>query len=250
MTADMAAFYLEENIKRNELPLFCNTIGNKYRKEKVIQMRNFNPQIIKGVLAFPNEEGKQEIRFIDAKYNTYFSVPDGANIILNTFEGEQRILPCEYIDDYHAQIGNSVYHICQFAENMEQAGAIYAPEHPREGDKVDTYEIYQIKNLELTPYAFRSYDSAKKYFQASDYQKVYQAMLSPKEELEDLFIKHNRDERPFGRRMHSLSVSDVVVLNRNGEKKAYYIDDFGFKEAPKFLGKEKKKKVNIEKERG
>lgn len=241
---------MEENIKRNELPLFYNTIGNKYRKEKVIQMSNFNPQIIKGVLAFPNEEGKREIRFIDAKYNTYFSVPDGANIILNTFEGEQRILPCEYIDDYHAQIGNAVYHICQFAENMERAGAIYAPEHPRKGDKVDTYEIYQIKNLELTPYAFRSYDSAKKYFQASDYQKVYQAMLSPKEELEDLFIKHNRDERPFGRRMHSLSVSDVVVLNRNGEKKAFYIDDFGFKEVLKFLGKEKKKKVSIGKERG
>ena len=45
-------------------------------------MSNFNPQIIKGVLAFPNEEGNREIRFIDAKYNTYFSVPDGANIIL------------------------------------------------------------------------------------------------------------------------------------------------------------------------
>ncbi|MDO4531078.1 MAG: replication initiator protein A, partial [Bacillota bacterium] len=35
----------------------------------------------------------------------------------------------------------------------------------------------------------------------------------------------NHDERPFGRRMHSLSVSDVVVLHRNGEKKAFYIDD-------------------------
>ena len=215
-----------------------------------MRMSNFRPQIIKGVVAFPNEEGNREIRFIDAKYNTYFSVTDGANIILTTFEGEQRILSCEYIDDYHAQVGNAVYHICQFAEVMEAAGAIYAPEHPRNGDKADYYEVYQIRNLELTPYAFRSYESAKRNFCAADYQKVYQAMLSSETDLTDLFIKHNRDARPFGRRMHSLSVSYVVVLHRNGEKKAFYIDDFGFKEVPKFLGTEKKKKVNIEKERG
>lgn len=211
-------------------------------------MSNFRPQIIKGVVAFPNEEGNREVRFIDTKYNRFFSVPDGANIILTNFEGEKRILPCEYIDDYHTQVGNAVYHICQFAEIMEAAGAIYAPEHPRNGDKADYYEVYQIRNLEVTPYAFQSYESAKKNFNAADYQKVYQAMLSPEADLADLFIKHNRDERPFGRRMHSLSVSDVVVLHRNGEKKAFYIDDFGFKEVPKFL--EKKKKINFEKERG
>ena len=213
-----------------------------------MRMSNFRPQIIKGVVAFPNEEGNREVRFIDTKYNRFFSVPDGANIILTNFEGEKRILSCEYIDDYHAQVGNAVYHICQFAEVMEAAGAIYAPEHPRNGDKADYYEVYQIRNLELTPYAFCSYESAKKNFNAADYQKVYQAMLSPEVDLADLFIKHNRDERPFGRRMHSLSVSDVVVLHRNGENKAFYIDDFGFKEVPKFL--EKKKKRNFDKERG
>ena len=211
-------------------------------------MSNFRPQIIKGVVAFPNEEGNREVRFIDTKYNRFFSVPNGTNIILTNFEGEKRILPCEYIDDYHAQVGNAVYHICQFAEVMEAAGAIYAPEHPRNGDKADYYEVYQIRNLELTPYAFCSYESEKKNFNAADYQKVYQAMLSPEVDLADLFIKHNRDERPFGRRMHSLSVSDVVVLHRNGEKKAFYIDDFGFKDVPKFL--EKKKKINFDKERG
>lgn len=205
-------------------------------------MSNFNPQMIKGVLAFPNEEGNREVRFIDTKYNKYFSVPDGANIILTNFEGEKRILSCEYIDDYHAQVGNAVYHICQFAEVMEAAGAIYRPEYSRSGDKADYYEVYQIRNLELTPYAFCSYESAKKNFNASDYQKVYQAMLSPEADLAELFIKHNRDERPFGRKMHSLSVSDVVVLHRNGKGKAFYIDDFGFKEAPKFLEKEKKQK--------
>lgn len=207
-------------------------------------MSNFNPQMIKGVLAYPNEEGNREVRFIDTRYNKYFSVPDGANIILTTFEGEKRRLLCEYIDDYHAQIGNGVYHICQFAEVMEAAGAIYAPEHPRNGDKVDYYEVYQIRNLELTPYAFCSYESAKKNFSAADYQKVYQAMLSPEVNLADLFIKHNCDERPFGRRMHSLSISDVVILYRDGKKKVFYIDDFGFKEVLKFLEKEKKQREN------
>ena len=34
---------------------------------------------------------------------------------------------------------------------------------------------------------------------------------------------------------HSLSVSDVVVMRKNGECKAYYVDSFGFTELPEFI---------------
>ena len=33
----------------------------------------------------------------------------------------------------------------------------------------------------------------------------------------------------------SMSVSDVVVLNQDGQEQAYYVDSFGFKETPGFL---------------
>ena len=35
--------------------------------------------------------------------------------------------------------------------------------------------------------------------------------------------------------MRSLSMSDVIVLNRGGEEKAYYVDTVGFQEAKRFL---------------
>ena len=31
-----------------------------------------------------------------------------------------------------------------------------------------------------------------------------------------------------------MSVSDVIVVNKDGNEQAYYVDSFGFKEAPKF----------------
>ena len=34
------------------------------------------PTIIKGVVAFPNENGNRDIRFIDAFYNDLFKIPE------------------------------------------------------------------------------------------------------------------------------------------------------------------------------
>ena len=52
------------------------------------------PVNIMGVVAFPNENGQREIRFIDSEYNNLFTVPDGGNIILTHFDGKSVILPC------------------------------------------------------------------------------------------------------------------------------------------------------------
>ena len=57
------------------------------------------------------------------------------------------------------------------------------------------------------------------------------AKLSTGTSLEDLFRIFNTDEYPKDYR----SVSDIVVLNKNGKKKAYYVDDYGFEEVPEFL---------------
>ena len=83
-------------------------------------------------------------------------------------------------------------------------------------------------------YAFRSYDEAKGSIKASDYHRVYAGMLAPNVSLDYLYEKHNRDDRPFGRRMWSLSMSDVIVVYHGGERKAFYVDFVGYQELKRF----------------
>ena len=159
------------------------------------------PVNIRGVLAFPNEEGGRKIRFIDSGYNTLFHVPDGGSIFFTTFDDQRKLLPCRYIDDYHAVIGNDTFHICEFAEFAQREGAVYAPEHPQEGDICDTYTIYQIKDTREIPYSFEPYDYARRKLWIGHYQRAYRGVLAPSTTLDDLFDRHNMNSRPFGRRM-------------------------------------------------
>ena len=53
--------------------------------------------------------------------------------------------------------------------------------------------------------------------------------------LEMIFQKLNVGEKPEGYFGRSLSVSDIVVLNQSGERKAYFVDRIGFKELPEFV---------------
>ena len=193
------------------------------------------PVNIMGVVAFPNEDGKRDCRFIDPQYNELFTVPDGGNVVLTYIDGTKKVLPCTYIDDYHAKIGNGVYHICEFAECMHERGTVYQPEHPNRTEKYGIYEIYQISDLNTAEYLFESYDRAKGKIKLTDYRRAYAGMLPEKSRLDDIFMEHNRDTRPFGRRMRSMSVSDIVVVTRNGEKHAYYVDSVGFEPVDELL---------------
>ncbi len=194
------------------------------------------PVDIMGVCAFPNENGKRDCRFIDSSYNTLFTVPDGASIIVTDMDGRESVLECRYIDDAHVAVGGTgACHICEFAEMQERNGRLYRPEHPKEGDCCDTYTIYQLRDTLEVPYGFMPYDYAEKTLHPSHYEKAYQGMLAPKVTLDDLFIKHNRDNRPFGQRMRSMDVSDVVVVNRGGVQRAFYVDRIGFAETKRFL---------------
>ncbi len=92
------------------------------------------PVNIMGVVAFPNPNGVRDIRFIDSAYNTLFMIPDGGNVVIRGADGTISVKPCLYIDDYHARIGNYVYHMCEFAEVMKRNGCTYEPECPQEGE--------------------------------------------------------------------------------------------------------------------
>lgn len=213
-------------------------------------MTDREPVNTTGVVAFPNpDRDKRVIRFIDSEYHTLFSIRDGESVVITRFDGEKMIFPCKYIDDYHVCIGNSAYHICEFAEMQERNGNIYVPVAPKVSDEIGTYEIYQLTANAGTDYCFRSYSAAKEKIKCADYQRSYAGMYAKEASLEQLWNRHNRDNRPFGQKMHALSVSDIVVLTQDGKKTAYYVDTVGFKEVPEFLAQKQQAK-NKHRERG
>lgn len=77
------------------------------------------------------------------------------------------------------------------------------------------------------------------------YDLVYSGALSPalaanrtpEAILEGLYTRFNLN-RPDDFRGHSLSVSDVIALNLNGQMECYYTDSFGFYKLPAFLERE------------
>ena len=94
------------------------------------------------------------------------------------------------------------------------------------------YEIYQTPVS--TPYCFRSFAEAMESdFSQYDYNLKYCDEIDITNMaigyvLDEIFVKHNRGDRPNGKTMRSLSVSDVVVLN----EKPYYCDSYGWSEIP------------------
>ena len=74
----------------------------------------------------PNSDEKL-IRFIDSNYNDLYIVPDGGTIYLTYADGENAERTCKYIDPTHFDDGHHCWHICEFAERMEQNKTRYAP---------------------------------------------------------------------------------------------------------------------------
>lgn len=67
------------------------------------------------------------IRFITPEYKEKFRISDGEKIRITFSDGEVKDRVCRYIDDSHMEVGDDLYHICEFAERMEQCGATFIP---------------------------------------------------------------------------------------------------------------------------
>lgn len=67
------------------------------------------------------------IRFITPEYKEKFRISDGEKIRIAFSDGEVKDRVCRYIDDSHVEVGDDLYHICEFAERMEQCGATFIP---------------------------------------------------------------------------------------------------------------------------
>ena len=109
------------------------------------------------------------------------------------------------------------------------------------------YKIYQLKKgPENHAIRFEGFTNAERYGEPAkpeNYDLVYTGSLDDFEDsnkLEAIYTKFNLD-RPEDFTGHSLSVSDIIVMNNE----AHYVDSYGFVDvSDRFLGKEKEK-INV-----
>ena len=126
----------------------------------------------------------------------------------------------------------------------------------------DRYGVYQLRiDSPVTEKLLCQGMDALKYqgnsVERENYNLVYTNHLYPADTLESIYARFHQDRQPdFDG--PSLMVSDVIVMNREGVRSAYYVDNLGFRELKDFLpalenpaqrqrqaveGKEKKKSV-------
>ena len=105
-------------------------------------------------------------------------------------------------------------------------------------EPVGSFSIYQLKGgSETLDYRFEPLDSIHRNglsVKPENYELVYEAPLTEKDNLESIYTRFNVD-RPADFTGHSLSVSDIVVLHQGGKDTAHYCDRAGFSEVPEFL---------------
>lgn len=110
------------------------------------------------------------------------------------------------------------------------------------------FGIYQITARDPEhDYRFMNLDFVKRHgmeVNRADYELVYTAPLTEKDTLEAIYERFNI-QRPADFTGHSLSVSDVVVLNDGSTVKAYYVDSIGFAKLSDFF---KERNMDLQKE--
>jgi len=102
----------------------------------------FRETIDKALGAELPDEPVNIIRFIKSDYKELFCIPDGGEIKITypPDDGREAVTrSCKFLGEMHVRVGNSDYHICEFAERMEQIGATYEP-------------VVQLENAKPVPF--------------------------------------------------------------------------------------------------
>ena len=142
-------------------------------------------------------------------------------IPLTQEEFEQKLADRNEIQSYRMkpfqQSGHDCYLVMQLQQDADPALRFAAMRYLNKQNIAPSIENYEILYRGNLPEGKRS---------------VPQAEL-----LEQLYQKFNC-ARPLDYHGHSLSVSDVIMLNQNGKISAHYVDSIGFKDLQGFLDKQ------------
>ena len=126
-------------------------------------------------------------------------------------------------------------------ENVQDA-AVRANEELLYTDPVDRYAIFQINEKgKGREYLFSGMNYIKSQgmeVDGNDYSLVYSGRLGQRDNLDTIYGRFNINH-PADYTGHSLSVSDVIVLNRGGKLSAHFVECFGFADLPDFIGQRK-----------
>ena len=143
-----------------------------------------------------NPEGK-DIRFIDSHYHDLFRIPDGSCIQIH-YPDETVVKPCQFLDEYHTQIGYNVVHICQFAEIMERNGATYMAEPEIMGTEA-AWQVGRDKILAVQTYEdgydYTLYDSNYNEIDGGLLDNPDLSMIEARTEILESFNLGNRELR-------------------------------------------------------
>ena len=189
-----------------------------YFKKRIEQEENYNKlsdeEIIVSVIA-----GTDNYRFIDNS--------NGIDAVKNREELIELFSEMFNKSELNAIIRNYI---------DEAPTEEYEIPKPINKEHINTYEIYQIPTGErYHDIRFTSFEHLKIMGQLPDrfnYEKVYSGDLDDikaENKLDGLFVKFNYN-RPDDFKGHSLSVSDVIVINNENGSSAHYVDDIGYKD--------------------
>ena len=158
----------------------------------------------------------------------------GQRIIENYADGSQLVKDVQTVDETHFYVGSRFCHIQQYANQCFKRGCYVEPEHSQPGDKLDRLLIYQISHY-TCEYRFTDYDYAQNKLKATDYRCAYVANMPRDYTPDKCFRDFNYDDRPCANSMPSLSVSDLIVMERGDKAEALYVDAVGFKDVSRLL---------------
>ncbi|MCD7733365.1 MAG: YodL domain-containing protein [Oscillospiraceae bacterium] len=92
---------------------------------------------------------------------------------------------------------------------------------------INQFAVYQVKmGAEFRTLRFRPYAELEKNHQrvdVSNYEQVYLSQTAPDDSAQTI-RKRLEDKLPGSLKGHSISVSDVIVMNKAGVVSAYYVD--------------------------
>ena len=170
------------------------------------------------------DEKEHSIRFINSSYDTLFRIPDGGTVEVQ-FPDRKFSAKCEYIDDYHTLVGDSVFHICEFAEMVEHQHGSVRPEPETELDQA-AWQLAHREYLTLqttdSGYDYTIYSQQFKLMDGGQLDNPELTMNQARDQIMEMhgYGRRNRRAVPYEHVMEQAELADSSVLKQLDDLKS------------------------------